>query len=398
MPLILQQQWEAASCSPVSCRQHGRGTGLLQQQQVASIPGEALLRAAAWGFPFRKLSYSSPDVKVTHQGGGREQERSLLKSTLLWGTVSLVLPSLKLTEHQKTVFKGDTSVFYLPDPAALQSCILLTQGQEALPGLNCVPKGLWSCWSDKSTGGKALCSSMQRCSTTGNATANSEPELSKLKVGSLLSSWSPSWQFKEMGFSQFIARRKRAMDLICNTADTTQADNRKKRGETEGFVGLGFFSFLKKASWQKFKFHGNDCIAHIPNLAATTTWDKAKSPSAVSQLQFGIQNNTKHTSSFGVCNGEAEAAAPSQELGSTLHSSFPSVQMTPLVYVVINWFPVFTYQIAGLFLLTLMPLFSGLKWMLLSYCSCLYSLSPSHHDLSQTTCQPIACELQTPKP
>lgn len=101
MPLILQQQWEAASCSPVSCRQHGRGTGLLQQQQVASIPGEALLRAAAWGFPFRKLSYSSPDVKVTHQGGGREQERSLLKSTLLRGTVSLVLPSLKLTEHQR---------------------------------------------------------------------------------------------------------------------------------------------------------------------------------------------------------------------------------------------------------------------------------------------------------
>lgn len=84
------------------------------------------------------------------------------------------------------------------------------------------------------------------------------------------------------------------MDFICNTADTTQAVNRKKTEEIEGFVGLGFFSFLKKASCQKFKFHGNDCITHIPKLAATTTWDKAKSPSAVSELQLAAQNNTKH--------------------------------------------------------------------------------------------------------
>lgn len=72
IPLIPQQR-EAAPCSPVSCGQQRRGTGLLQKQQAASIPGEALLRAAAWGFPFRKLRFNSPDVKVTHQG--REQER-----------------------------------------------------------------------------------------------------------------------------------------------------------------------------------------------------------------------------------------------------------------------------------------------------------------------------------
>jgi len=47
-----------------------------------------------------------------------------------------------------------------------------------------------------------------------------------------------------MGFSQFIARRKRAMDFICNTADNTGRQQEKER-RNRRVCGFGFL-FLSK--------------------------------------------------------------------------------------------------------------------------------------------------------